>query len=473
MESKSENISQTNKETVNQNLEETVIFTEAVKIKGKENILTVGLAGLKVFQKSKEASAITFKWPDVLCIQPPQKCSETVLQYIHHKANNTLLIKTLQIQEISEQCVHLINQQIAASGRPKKLFVVINPFGGAGKGLQIYHEEAEPLFKVAGIETTVIVTERSKHATQIGESTDFSHYDGIVVVGGDGLYQELLHGLTLQEQKKSGINYDNPDTDLVKLNVPPIGIIPAGTGNGTTKYYNAGGFGAKTSVLNIIRGEQHRASVFGVYCNNKLFSISHLFVAYGMCGDLMKWAEELRWMKKWRYYYVILGQFLSGKRYFEAEVQYRPFVAGSGGGVSSSLSDWINLEPAVQHCYSIYAFPYEFVDTENKKYLDPFGQCCQLVVSSGCSQLSTVKSMVAVSKTSSPGNMEVVNNVKEFKVRLQRENATNPRTEREAKNMELEKLIIIDGELLSLDSKEFSVRLQTSFVPVFGTASDA
>ncbi|KAK0049380.1 ceramide kinase-like isoform X2 [Biomphalaria pfeifferi] len=453
--------------------EEDTILTEIVHIKTKQNVLTLTLKGLQVFQsKEDETSATTLKWPDVLCIQPSQTSSETgcyVLQYIHHEANTSLQIKTLQIQEISEQCVSLMNQQIADSGRPKKLFVVINPIGGAGKGLQIYHEEAEPLFKLAGIDATIFVTERSKHALQIGENTDFSQYDGIVVVGGDGLYQELLQGITLQEQKKSGINYDSPDTDLVKLNIPPIGIIPAGTGNATVRFYNGGFFTVRrTAILNIIRGERYRASVFAVYSNSKFFNVSHLQVTCGLFADIMKRAEELRWMKKFRYFYSILGQILfSRKRYFDAEVYYRTLDVNSGVVVEANSSDWISLKPAIQHCYSIYAMPFELVDTGNTKYVNPFGQHCHLVISTGCSQLSSLLSLVSQNKTSKPG-MEVMTNIIEFKIKVRRENSASPISDREARDIHLEKGIQIDGEFLKLETPEFSVRLQTSFVPVFG-----
>ncbi|XP_055900409.1 uncharacterized protein LOC106054365 isoform X1 [Biomphalaria glabrata] len=447
---------------------EALILRETVHIKGKECVLTLTLKELIL---SNESSATTFKWPDVLSIQPSQKSLETgcyVLQYIHHEANNALCLKTLLIKGNSEQCVCLINQYIADSGRPKKLFVVINPIGGAGKGLQIYHEEAEPLFKLAGIDTSIVVTERSKHALQIGESTDLSQYDGIVVVGGDGLYQELLQGITLQVQKKSGINYDSPDTDLVKLNVPPIGIIPAGTGNAAVRYYNGGIFDVRTAVLNIIRGEQHRASAFAIYSNSKLFGVSHFLVTYGLFADVMKRTEELRWMKKFRYIYALLGQFIfSRKRYFDAEIYYRALDVNSSEMAASSSSDWISMEPAIQHCYSIHAMPYEIVDTGNKKYVDPFSQHCQLFVVTGCSQLSLLLSLVTQDFTPKPG-MKVLNNIIGFKIKVARENSASPVSDREARNIDLEKGIQIDGEFLKLEKPEFLVRLYNSFVPVFG-----
>lgn len=41
-------------------------------------------------------------------------------------------------------------------GRPKKVFVVINPIGGNGKGETIYQKDVAPSFEMAGIEAKVI-----------------------------------------------------------------------------------------------------------------------------------------------------------------------------------------------------------------------------------------------------------------------------------------------------------------------------
>ncbi len=50
----------------------------------------------------------------------------------------------------------------------------------------------------AGVQCTVISTERLNHARQVVESLpaeELARFDGIVAVGGDGLFQEALNGL--------------------------------------------------------------------------------------------------------------------------------------------------------------------------------------------------------------------------------------------------------------------------------------
>ena len=50
----------------------------------------------------------------------------------------------------------------------------------------------------AGVHCTVVNTERLNHARQVVESLpaeELARFDGIVAVGGDGLFQEALNGL--------------------------------------------------------------------------------------------------------------------------------------------------------------------------------------------------------------------------------------------------------------------------------------
>ncbi|KAH9525198.1 hypothetical protein Btru_000605 [Bulinus truncatus] len=456
----------------------TIILTELVRINGKEGNLTVTTNGLLTQTvKSKQTAGIHLNWPEVICIKSVNKKSETgvfIIHYIHHGAKNILQVKTLKIAESSEQWINIVNQGLKATQRPKKLFVVINPIGGAVKGQQIYNKTVEPLFRLAEIKTSVVVTERSKQALEIGECTDFSQYDGIVVIGGDGLYQEILQGLSLQEQKKTGINYDNFEEDLSKLSLP-IGIIPAGTGNGFTQFIN-GALDVTTAALNIIRGEQYRANIFAVYSNNKFLCVSGFMFGYGMFTSSMKRAEELRWMKQFRYA-VVISEFLFKKRIlFQGELHYRLCGEKTSEltGASSSPSGWIRHEPANQFYRCVYAVPCELMDKGNRVLINPFGPHFQLGVAMNCHWLTVVKglSTFAMGKkiSSKPGSLELIDEVTDFKVKITRENQdSNARaSNRDARNREQELILLIDGEIVYLENPKFVVRLQTGFVPVYG-----
>lgn len=45
---------------------------------------------------------------------------------------------------------------VFAANRPKSLLVYINPFGGKRRGKRIYEQKVAPMFRLAGIATTVI-----------------------------------------------------------------------------------------------------------------------------------------------------------------------------------------------------------------------------------------------------------------------------------------------------------------------------
>ncbi|KAH9525197.1 hypothetical protein Btru_000604 [Bulinus truncatus] len=397
--------------------DETVILTETVRIKGYESNLTATSKKLVISIKSKEASV---------------------------------------------------------SKHPKRLFVIINPIGGGGKGPKIYNETVEPLFKLAGIETSVIVTERSKQALLIGENTDFSQYDGIVVVGGDGLYQELLQGLTLKNQGKSGINYDNSEEDFSKLTLP-IGLIPAGTGNGFSQFVN-GTKDVKTAALNIIRGEHHRANIFAVYNNNKFHCVCGFMFAYGIFSYLAKRAEELRWMKKMRYPVLFMGLLLQKKRLFQAELYYCLYSEKSCEvkEAASSSSGWIRHETVDQQYCCLYAPPSELMDNGDHVLMNPFGQHFQLAVGTNCNTFTVFNGLTAYTMgrkiSSKPGSLELINKVTDFKVKIIRENPDSSDTvsDTDARNRELEQILSIDGEMVHLETPEFFIRLITGYVPVYG-----
>lgn len=113
-------------------------------------------------------------------------------------------------------------------GRPKRLFILVNPFGGKKSGRKIFHSEVKPLLVAAGILYTVqgwwiskylslsrfvlltvitnllssalvSETEYQLHAQEIAYSVDLLKYDGIVCVSGDGILVEVSNCILTME----------------------------------------------------------------------------------------------------------------------------------------------------------------------------------------------------------------------------------------------------------------------------------
>ncbi|KAL2920451.1 Ceramide kinase [Bienertia sinuspersici] len=79
----------------------------------------------------------------------------------------------------------------------KDQLVFVNPKSGKGTGQKVWGVVA-PIFARAKVRAQVTVTERAGHALDLVSSMtsrELNSYDGIVAVGGDGLFNEILNGL--------------------------------------------------------------------------------------------------------------------------------------------------------------------------------------------------------------------------------------------------------------------------------------
>lgn len=87
--------------------------------------------------------------------------------------------------------------------RPKSLLVFVHPRSGKGNGCRTW-ESLAPIFSQAKVKTKVTVTERAGQAFDVMSSItnkELNSYDGIVAVGGDGFFNEILNGLLLSRHK--------------------------------------------------------------------------------------------------------------------------------------------------------------------------------------------------------------------------------------------------------------------------------
>ncbi|XP_033115010.1 ceramide kinase-like isoform X2 [Anneissia japonica] len=207
--------------------------------------------------------------------------------------------------------------------RPHRILVIVNPYGGKGKAPKIYQKKVAHIFELAGISTEVIETERANHAWQLMLDKNLDGFDGIVCVGGDGTFAEVVNGLLLRTQQDAGIDYNDQRSKLI----PPklkIGIIPAGSTD-VVVYDTTGYNDPVTSALQIVLGENLGMDVCSVFHDDKLMRYTVSFLGYGFFGDVVRESENYRWFGPKRYELAGAMQFVGNKSY-HGEVRYVPSV---------------------------------------------------------------------------------------------------------------------------------------------------
>lgn len=88
-----------------------------------------------------------------------------------------------------------------------RYLIMVNPFSGTKKGIETYHNVVKKMLNERGVDHDVLVTTKAGHAIERvkedfelkdGER-DLQEYDGIVVLGGDGILSEVLQGLRTRQ----------------------------------------------------------------------------------------------------------------------------------------------------------------------------------------------------------------------------------------------------------------------------------
>uniref|UniRef100_A0A8C3B0M4 Ceramide kinase n=1 Tax=Cyclopterus lumpus TaxID=8103 RepID=A0A8C3B0M4_CYCLU len=226
-------------------------------------------------------------------------------------------------EELCEQWIQVANEQLALlTNRPKSLLVYINPFGGKQCGKRIYEQKVAPMFRRASISADVIVTERANHARDhLKTEANLDKYDGVVCVGGDGMFSEVLHGLVTRIQTDNGVDQNQPDAELVPCSLR-IGIIPAGSTD-CICFGTVGTNDPVTSALHIIVGDSQPMDVCSVHHDDIFLRYSVSLLGYGFYGDVLTDSERTRWLGPARYDLSGVKTFLS-HNYYEGTISFLP-----------------------------------------------------------------------------------------------------------------------------------------------------
>lgn len=248
------------------------------------------------------------------------------------------VLKDISLQPKDQQSLNnwcqCIQTHLDALGRPKRLLVFLNPFGGRKCAWKIYQEEVKPLLDLAKVSYILHETKFQCHAKDIVKAMDLSLYDGILCISGDGILVEVVNGLLERSDWEHAIKM-------------PLGIVPAGTGNGMVK--SLMGYAdepciATNATFAIIRGHKRPLDV-AIVAQGQVKSFSILMLTWGLIADIDIESEKYRWMGSMRLdFYTFVRLF--HLRHYSGSVSFVPAPGYEGYGEPIDIE---NENESIQH----------------------------------------------------------------------------------------------------------------------------
>lgn len=202
-----------------------------------------------------------------------------------------------------------------ALNRPRKLLLFINPYGGKKNALKLYEQYAKPIFRLANVDVSVVITQRPNQIFELVLQQHLGHFDGIACCGGDGTFSELFNGLIYRD-----LVHEHPDKapKIDVNNIPrpskPIGVIPAGSTD-TVAYCLHGTTDIKTCVIHIVLGQTTGLDLSSVSNDKGIIKFYASCLSYGYLGDLLYESESLRWLGPKRYDYSGFKKIIRNRGY--------------------------------------------------------------------------------------------------------------------------------------------------------------
>src|SRR4051794_160043 len=140
------------------------------------------------------------------------------------KKNARLLVRTLIYHITPNDHARswtdtLLDKAYGTAQRNKRIKVLVNPFGGAGRAPTIYRKQVAPIFEASACAVQVEHTQYGGHAIEIAENMDIDAFDVLACASGDGLPMECFNGLGRKTNARQALR----NIAVVQL--------PCGTGN--------------------------------------------------------------------------------------------------------------------------------------------------------------------------------------------------------------------------------------------------
>lgn len=174
--------------------------------------------------------------------------------------------------------------------RDKRLKVIINPHGGNGKAVDDFYNNGYTILKKSNIFCEIIVTDYPGNGYTLGYEHNPIDYEGVILVGGDGLVNEFVNGIMLRK-----------DAAII-LSLTPICILPSGSQNGLAQGIGTGNY--YTALYSVIKRKLRHLDAIEVLPGDgsKVYCVSG--TAWGIASDMVMDYENTRNYGLFRYPYL-------------------------------------------------------------------------------------------------------------------------------------------------------------------------
>ena len=174
-----------------------------------------------------------------------------------------------------------------------KLLLIANPKSGKKKSIKISHLTRNQLNE-KNIDFDFYETKYIAHASEIVKNINLKKYVGIIIIGGDGTFHEIVNGLMYRE-------------DNYKV---PVGLIPGGSGN--SFLYEVSNRSPIKILNEILKFKKKYIDIIEVKTPNEvIYSIN--LVGWGLVTDIGKSAEKFRWLGTNRYTLTSIIEIIKNK----------------------------------------------------------------------------------------------------------------------------------------------------------------
>ncbi|XP_016115410.1 sphingosine kinase 1-like [Sinocyclocheilus grahami] len=202
--------------------------------------------------------------------------------------------------------------------RPLMFLILLNPHSGKGHAHALFNGNVQGMLQDAGIQHTLIITERQNHARELVREADLSQWDALVIMSGDGLLFEVVNGLMEREDWEEAIQ-------------TPLGVLPGGSGNAlAASIHHYSGLQAVSSEELLIscgfilcKGLVSQLDLTSVCLASSQRLFSFLSLAWGFVADVDIESEKYRHVGAARFTVGTMVR-LASPRVYRGKLAYLP-----------------------------------------------------------------------------------------------------------------------------------------------------